>query len=127
MKKIFSLLTSLLILNGCAESVALLGPASSALGTSMVGGGKVAQSTASSILSYGIKQQTGKSPTEHALAYVKQNNPDNKKEKCVKFLESSDTEMGAALRQSIKQTKEKILKKSKIEDLASKSIQKRRR
>ncbi len=127
MKKIYCLIASLLMLNGCAESVALLGPASGAFGTSMTGGGKIVQSTASSIISYGIKQQTGKTPTEHALAYVKQNNPNNKKEKCVKFLESTDTEMCAALKNSIQNTKEKIYKKSKIEDLASKSIQNRRR
>ena len=125
MKKIFCLLTSLLILNGCAESIALLGPG--AIGSSVTSGGKIIQSTASSVLSYSIKQQTGKSPTEHALAYVKQNNPDNKKEKCVKFLESTDTEMCSALKNSIQKTKEKILIKSKIEDLISKSIQIRRR
>ena len=81
MKKIFGLLISLLLLNGCAESLALLGPASSA-----IKGGNVAQSALSSALSYGVKKQTGLTPTEHALAYVKENNPEDKKEKCVSFL-----------------------------------------
>ena len=39
MKKILSLLATLFLLNGCAESIALLGPA-----TSGAGSGKVAQS-----------------------------------------------------------------------------------
>ena len=92
MKKIFGLLTSLLILNGCAESMALLGPASSA-----IGGGNIAQSTMSSAISFGIKQHTGMSPTEHAMAYVKEHNPDQKKEKCVSFLESTNSETCAAV------------------------------
>tara|TARA_B100001559_G_C16187453_1_gene478313 strand:- start:28 stop:396 length:369 start_codon:yes stop_codon:yes gene_type:complete len=122
MKKISSLLFTLLLLNGCAESLALLGPTSTA-----IGGGKVAQSAISSAVSYGIKHQTGKSPTEHALAYVNEYNPEEKKEKCVSFLESTSSEMCSALRKNIVETKEKILRKSKIEDLANKSIQSRRR
>ena len=60
MKKIFAL-TVLLLLNGCAESVALLGTS--------VGGassGKIVQSSLNSAISYGIKQQTGKSPLERS-------------------------------------------------------------
>ena len=127
MKKILGLLTSLLILNSCAESMALLGTASSSIASSAIGGGKVAHSTASSIISHGIKQQTGKSPTEHALAYVKDNNPQNKKEKCIDFLESTNSKVCAAVREDILKTRNKILKKSKIENLALKTIQKRRR
>ena len=65
MKKIFFLLSSLFLLNGCAESVALLGTS--------VGGasnGKMLQSSLNSVISYGVKKQTGKSPLEHALAYA---------------------------------------------------------
>ena len=112
MKKIFGLLITLLLLNGCAESLALLGPASTA-----AGGGNIAQSALSSAITYGVKKQTGMSPTEHALAYVKENNPENKKEKCVSFLESTNSEVCAAVKKNILKTKEKIVQKSKTKFL----------
>ena len=65
MKKIFILSVALMLLSGCAESIALLGPASTS-----VTGGNIAQSTFSSAMSYGVKKQTGKSPMEHAMAYA---------------------------------------------------------
>ena len=74
MKKIFGLLTALLLLNGCAESVALLGTS--------VGGassGKILQSSLNSAISYGVKKQTGKSPLEHVVAYAETKNPEKKK------------------------------------------------
>ena len=74
MRKIFGLLTSLLLLSGCAESLALLGPASTS-----VTGGNLAQSAFSSSISYGVKKQTGKSPMEHLIAYADEKNPDKKK------------------------------------------------
>ncbi len=123
MKKIFSLLATLFFLNGCAESVALLGPASS----SALSGGNVVQSALSSAASYGIKHSTGKTPAEHVVQYVKKHNPNNKKEKCVKFLEVTKSEFCSAIREDILKTKAIIYKKSKIENLASKTIQKRRR
>ena len=123
MKKIFSLLALTILLNGCVESMALLGPASS-----VVGGGNVIQSAASSAVSYGVKKQTGKSPSEHAVAYVQKNNPQKKKEKCIEILESTNSETCAALKKNINETTKKIVKaknsifnKSKIEDLAKKS------
>ena len=73
MKKIFGLLISLLLLSGCAESLALLGPASTS-----VTGGNLAQSAFSSATSYSIKKQTGKSPLEHAKAYADKKNLDKK-------------------------------------------------
>ena len=51
MKKILILLTSITLLGGCAETIALLGPASS-----LIGGGNVVQSTVSSAVSYGVKK-----------------------------------------------------------------------
>ena len=51
MKKIFGLLITLLLLNGCAESIALLGGATN---------GKMVQSSFNSVVSYGVKKQTGK-------------------------------------------------------------------
>ena len=51
MKKILFLLSSLMLLAGCAETIALLGPASTA-----IGGGNVVQSAVSSAANYGIKK-----------------------------------------------------------------------
>jgi hypothetical protein len=103
--------------------MALLGPA-----TSGAGSGKIAQSAFSSVVSYGVKKQTGKSPSQHALAYVQQHNPESKKQKCVEFIESTNSETCAALKKNISNTKKKfvdakksILDKSKIKDLAKKS------
>ncbi len=112
MKKILSLLTTLFLLNGCAESIALLGPASTSLG-----GGNITQSAVSSAFSYGIKKQTGMSPTEHAMTFVKENNPQMKKEKCVSFLEATSSQMCKAVKNNIFETKKKIVKKSKIKFL----------
>tara|TARA_B100001057_G_scaffold50530_1_gene45006 strand:- start:508 stop:894 length:387 start_codon:yes stop_codon:yes gene_type:complete len=123
MKKIFSVLAMAFLLSGCVESMALIGPA-----TTGAGSGKVAQSAISSALSYGVKQQTGKSPSEHALAYVKKHNPENQSEKCIKFLEKTNSKTCAALNKNIDQTKKKIIEvknsifsRSKIEDLAKQS------
>ena len=62
MKKILGLLTILLFLNGCAESVALLGTSAS--------NGRIIQSSISSSISYGVKKQTGKSPLELSLIHI---------------------------------------------------------
>ena len=123
MKKTLSLLATLIFLNGCADTLALFGP----LSGSALNGGSVIQSTLTSAASYGVKKQTGKSPTEHVIAYVQKNNPQNEKEKCIKYLESTNSTICSAVRKDILETKEKIFKKSKIENLALKSIQNRRR
>ena len=84
MKKTLHLFVLLFLLNGCVESVALLG--------SSVGGassGKLVQSTLQSTVSYGIKKQTGKTPLGHVLAYAEKNNPENKKETCISFIEKT--------------------------------------
>ena len=81
MKKGFFLLIFLFLLNGCAESVALLG--------SSVGGassGKMVQSSLNSAISYGIKQQTGKGPIQHVIAYAEKINPEKEKEPCLSFV-----------------------------------------
>ncbi len=74
MKKILGLLLGLSLLTGCAESLALLGPTSTA-----VTGGNIAQSAFSSAVNYGVKKQTGKSPMEHAIAYAEEINPERKR------------------------------------------------
>ena len=112
MKKTIIILSLLFLLNGCAESLALLGPASSGFS-----GGKVAQSAVSSAVSYGVKKQTGTTPSEHALTYVKEYNPDMKKEKCVNFIRATNSEVCAAVKKNILETKKKIVKKSNIKFL----------
>ena len=148
MKKGFFLLIFLFLLNGCAESVALLG--------SSVGGassGKMLQSSLNSAISYGIKQQTGKTPFGHVLAYAEEKNPEKKKETCISFIESTRSEFCTILNKQMSLTnvavKEKtmaivkkypknnitrdvtvlkeIVKSSKIEDLAKNSDIHRRR
>ena len=125
MKKITGLIITLTLLSGCAESLALLGP--------MSGSGNMAQSALSSSISYGVKKQTGKSPMEHVIAYAEKHNPEKKKSKCVSFIEGTNSEICEAVKKNILETKEyfankqKIIKRSLIEDLAKKSdIYKRR-
>ena len=122
MKKIISLMLTLILLTGCAESLALLGPASTS-----VTGGNLAQSAVSSAVSFGVKKQTGKTPMEHALVYAKKHNPEMKKSKCVAFLDSTESEICEAVKKNISETKDyfinkkRILVRSKIENLARES------
>jgi hypothetical protein len=123
MKKIFIIFFVFCALNGCANSVALLGPASTS-----VTGGNIAQSALTSSLSYGIKKQTGQSPSEHIITYVKKHNPENKKEKCIKFVKATNSTACAAVKENISETKKKFVKikksifnKYKIENLAKES------
>ena len=123
MKKILIVVSLTIILNGCANSLAFLGPASS-----VAGGGNIAQSAVSSAISYGVKKQTGMTPSEHAIAYVKKHNPENKKEKCIESINITNSEACAAFKENISKTTKKIAEvknsifdKSKIEDLAKKS------
>ena len=147
MKKLFFLLSSLFLLNGCAETVALLGPVGGA------SNGKMLQSSLNSVISYGVKKQTGKSPLEHALAYAEEKNPEKKQETCISFIEKTRSEFCTILNKQISLTNiavkektlaivkkypkniitkdktvlKKIVKSSKIEDLAKNSdIYKRR-
>ena len=117
MKKILGFLLGLTLLTGCAESLALLGPTSTA-----VTGGNIAQSTLSSAVNYGIKKQTGKSPMEHAIAYAEEINPQKKKEPCLSFAEKTNSEICAIVKKQLKITKSKIIEKSKersLKDLTS--------
>jgi hypothetical protein len=65
---------------------------------------------------------------EHALAYAEKHNPEKKKSKCISFLNSTNSEICEAVKKNISETKEyfvtknKIIIKSKIEDLAKKSV-----
>ena len=130
MKKILGLLVILLFLNGCAESVALLGTS--------VSNGKIIQSSISSSVSYGVKKQTGKSPLEHAVAYAESVNPEKKQETCIASIERTRSEFCTIVKKEIKlkstdmiektteiakEYPKKIIKEiSKIEKIAKKSI-----
>jgi len=107
MKKIFGLLITLLLLNGCAESVALIG--TSAGGASS---GKMLQSSLNSAISYGVKKQTGKTPLEHALAYAEEKNPEKKKETCISFIKKTRSEFCSILNKQISSTNSALKEKT---------------
>ncbi len=80
MKRIFFLLSTIFLLNGCVQSVALLG--STAGGASS---GRLLQSSLNSTISYGIKQHTGKTPLGPAFSYAQKVNTKQNIEHCLSF------------------------------------------
>ena len=114
MRKILGLLITLFLLNGCAESVALLGTGAT--------NGKIVQSSFNSVISYGVKKKTGKTPIGHAIAYAEEKNPEKKKEPCLSFVEKTNSEICAIVKKQLELSKSKILMRSKeksIKDLTS--------
>ena len=130
MKKILLLSSIIFLLNGCAESLALLGSGAS--------NGRLVQSSLNSVISYGVKKQTGKTPLEHAIAYAEEKNPERKKETCISSFEITRSEFCTIVKKQIKIKstamvekttdfvkeipKNKIKEISKIEKIAKKSI-----
>ena len=117
MKKILGCLLGFTLMTGCTQSLALLGPTSTA-----ATGGNIAQSALSSAVNYSVKKQTGKSPMEHAIAYAEENNQHKKKEPCLTFAEKTNSEICAIVKKQLEITKSKILKRSNeksIQDLTS--------
>ena len=130
MKKTLLLLTTIFFLNGCAESIALLGSGAS--------NGRIVQSSLNSAISYGVKKQTGKTPLEHAIAYAEEKNPDRKKETCISSLEITRSEFCRIVKKQVKLKSTEMIEKtaeitkkypkniikkiSKIEKIAKKSI-----
>ena len=131
MKKALFLLSSLLLLNSCAESIALLSTGAS--------NGKIVQSSLNSAISYGVKKQTGKTPLEHAIAFAEEKNPEKKKETCISFIEKTRSEFCSIVKKQISLTNSSLVKKttevikkfpkknkiketSLIEDIAKKSV-----
>ena len=108
MKKIFILLSLMLFLTGCIESLALVGPVTGA------SNGKIVQSSLKEAVSYGIKKTTGKTPLGHALAYVKEKNPEKKKEPCVSFIEKTNSEICAIIKKQISSTRTTIKEKVQV-------------
>ena len=110
---------SLLLLNGCAESVALLGGS--------VGGassGRVLQSSLTSTLSYGVKHKTGKTPLGHVIEYAEKINPEKKKDTCISFIESTRSEFCTIAKKQISLTnialKKKVLKVDQLQPKTNK-------
>ena len=129
MKKILLLLSTILLLNGCAESLALFGPGAS--------NGRLVQSSLNSAISYGVKKQTGKTPLEHAIAYAEEKNPERKKETCISSFEITRSEFCTIVKKQIKlkstalmdktvkiaeEFPKKIKEESKNEKIAKQSI-----
>ncbi len=117
MKKILGCLLGFTLMTGCTQSLALLGPTSTA-----ATGGNIAQSAFSSAVNYSVKKQTGKGPMEHAIAYAEENNPQKKKEPCLSFAEKTNSEICAIVKKQIEITKSRLLKKSNeksLQDLTS--------
>ena len=130
MKKTLLILTTIFLLNGCAESIALLGTGAS--------NGRIVQTSLNSAISYGVKKQTGKTPLEHAIAYAEEKNPERKKETCISSLEITRSEFCTIVKKQVKlkstemiektaeivkqYPKNKIKEISKIEKIAKKSI-----
>ena len=112
MKKVSLSIGLAILLTGCAETMALLGPASTSMG-----GGNMAQSVVSTAVNFGVKKQTGKSPMEHAIAYAEKHNPERKKVKCVNFLEITETEVCSLLKKRVSELRRKIDINSKIKIL----------
>ena len=109
MKKILYLISLFVLLNGCAESIALLSTGAS--------NGKIVQTSLNSAISYSVKKQTGKTPLEHAIAYAEEKNPERKKEPCLSFAEKTNSDICAIVKKQLNLTKSKILKKSRAKSL----------
>ena len=105
MRKILLLLLTIFFLNGCAESLALLGPGAS--------NGRFVQSSLNSAISYGIKKQTGKTPLEHAIAYVETKNPERKKETCISSFEITRSEFCTIAKKKISLTNTVLAEKKR--------------
>jgi hypothetical protein len=96
MKKALISLLFLLFLNGCAESIALLGTGAS--------NGRIIQSSLNSAISYGLKTHTGKTPLEHAIAYAEKKNPSKEKDTCISSIERTRSEFCTIAKKQISST-----------------------
>ena len=104
MKKILFLLSLSLLLNGCAESIALLGTGAS--------NGRIVQSSLNSAISYGVKKQTGKTPFEHAIAFAEEKNPEKKQDTCFSSIEMTKSEFCAVVKKQITLTNNALKEKT---------------
>ena len=104
MKKLFILLGSMFLLVGCVESVAVLSTGAAH--------GKIVQSSINTAISYGIKEQTGKTPMGHALAYTNKHNLEKKKDSCESFTNKQKLDICLMTKEKIAAA-QKVIKKNK--------------
>ena len=104
MGKILGILITLFLLNGCAESVALLGTGAS--------NGRIVQSSLNSAISFGVKKETGKTPLEHAIAYAEEKNPEKKKKTCISFIEKTRSEFCTVVKKQLSLTNTAVVEKT---------------
>ena len=84
MRKILIILFSLVLLNACAQSTALIGPAITIGNT-----GNVMQASFSYGSNMAIKQTTGKTPSGHVTSYIETKKEKEKiKREIITYLES---------------------------------------
>ena len=102
MKKIFILLGSMFLLVGCVESVAVLSTGAA--------NGKIVQSSINTAISYGIKEQTGKTPMGHALAYTNKHNLEKKKDSCESFTNKQKLDICLMTKEKITAAQKEIKK-----------------
>ena len=110
MRKALLLLSSIFLLSGCAESLALLGSSAS--------NGRIVQSSVNSAISYGVKKQTGKTPLEHAFTFAEEKNPEKKKETCISFVEATRSEFCSIAKKQIKLTSNALIEKTSIDKIS---------
>ncbi len=103
MKKTFFLFPLIFLLNGCAESIALIGTSTS--------NGKIVQSSLNSAISYGVKKETGKTPLEHVIAYAEKKNPEKKQDTCISFMERTRSEFCTIVKKEILLSSAALVKK----------------
>ena len=99
MKKILLILVCFILLSGCVQSLALLGPAITGAST-----GKIYQAGLSYGTNMAVKQTTGKTPSEHASSYF-----ENKQEE-----KKIREEMSSYLQSHIELMRKKLNSKNKL-------------
>tara|TARA_Y100000590_G_C15569978_1_gene958184 strand:- start:738 stop:1079 length:342 start_codon:yes stop_codon:yes gene_type:complete len=106
MKKILLLLFAIILLNNCAQSTALLGPAITIGNT-----GNILQAGYSYGSNLAIKEVTGKTPGEHVTTYVSEKKKEKKmKEQLKDYLQSHIDTMRSKiyLKSHIEKTRNKL-------------------
>jgi len=106
MKKIFILLSSMFLLAGCIESLAVIGGSAA--------NGNLMQSSIQSGISLGIKKQTGKSPLQHVLNLAGNNERQKKQTKCSSFVKKKELETCLMEEKRITSNKTKIEEKNSL-------------
>ena len=81
MKKIYFISISFMLLTGCAQNLAIIGPAFSIVKT-----GGIQQALVGETINHGVKNKTGKNVSEHAISLL---NDDGENQNCNNTLNNS--------------------------------------